>query len=178
MLNWVKKKLVSAYFRIKKSWRLPTLPLSFPSSTIGVSRLNFRVRNGTGCTPAALTTSKIIITFYIFFKKFIENNQVKTFDLLVLLDLTHYCAYIYSLSTSQSRRCLIHIHGGYLILSMASRLDAFSGYLNRTQLLSYASGDTTDTPEVRPSRSSRTKDRFSQIYCAPGRQGPNCLTPF
>ena len=34
----------------------PTLPRSFPRSTIGGSRLNFRVRNGNGCDPAPVTT--------------------------------------------------------------------------------------------------------------------------
>ena len=36
----------------------PTLPHSFPCSTIGGSRLNFRVRNGNGCDPAPVTTGK------------------------------------------------------------------------------------------------------------------------
>src|SRR4026207_196236 len=35
-----------------------TLPHSFPCSTIGGSRLNFRVRNGNGCDPAPMTTGK------------------------------------------------------------------------------------------------------------------------
>ena len=37
----------------------PTLPYSFPYSTIGGSRLNFRVRNGNGCDPAPMTTGKL-----------------------------------------------------------------------------------------------------------------------
>ena len=55
---------------------------------------------------------------------------------------------------------------GYLILRGASRLDAFSVYPCQTQLLGHAVDTTTDTPEVRPSRSSRTKDSSSQISCA------------
>ena len=55
---------------------------------------------------------------------------------------------------------------GYLILRGASRLDAFSVYPVRTQLLGHALDRTTDTPEVRPSRSSRTKDSSSQISYA------------
>ncbi len=55
---------------------------------------------------------------------------------------------------------------GNLILKRASRLDAFSVYHNRTQLPSYAPGGTTGAPEVRPSRSSRTKDSPSQISYA------------
>ena len=57
---------------------------------------------------------------------------------------------------------------GNLILKRASRLDAFSGYPIRTKLISGALGSTTDTPEVRPSRSSRTRDSSSQVSCARG----------
>ena len=42
-------------------WRwCPTLPHSGECSTIGVSRLSFRVRNGTGRFPGAMTTATII----------------------------------------------------------------------------------------------------------------------
>ena len=58
---------------------------------------------------------------------------------------------------------------GDLILGRASRLYAFSGYHNRTSLPSGAIGMTARTQEVRPSRSSRTKDRSSQISCAHNR---------
>src|SRR5207302_11249366 len=36
--------------------RLPTLPGGCPPSTIGAGGLNFAVRNGKRCTPAAMTT--------------------------------------------------------------------------------------------------------------------------
>ena len=55
---------------------------------------------------------------------------------------------------------------GYLILRGASRLDAFSVYPFQTWLLCHALGNATDAPEVRPSRSSRTKDSSSQISYA------------
>ena len=55
---------------------------------------------------------------------------------------------------------------GHLILRGASRLDAFSVYPFRTWLLCHAFGNPADTPAVRPSRSSRTKDSSSQISCA------------
>ena len=55
---------------------------------------------------------------------------------------------------------------GYLILRGASRLDAFSVYPFQTWLPGYALGSTTGTPEVRPTRSSRTKVSSSQISCA------------
>src|ERR1700741_4708979 len=55
---------------------------------------------------------------------------------------------------------------GDLILRSASRLYAFSVYHNQTSLPSRAIGMTAGTQEVRPSRSSRTKDRPSQISYA------------
>ena len=55
---------------------------------------------------------------------------------------------------------------GYLILKRVSRLDSFSVYLNRTPLLCRATGVTTDAQLVRSSRSSRTKDKPSQVSYA------------
>jgi len=55
-----------------------------------------------------------------------------------------------------------------LVLEGVSRLDAFSGYPVRTWLSSGAPGGTTGVPEVRPSRSSRTRDRFPQASDARG----------
>ena len=55
---------------------------------------------------------------------------------------------------------------GYLILRGASRLDAFSVYPFPTWLPGREPGGSTGTPEVRPSRSSRTKDSSSQISYA------------
>ena len=61
-------------------------------------------------------------------------------------------------------KCPYSLEGmGYLISRCASRLDAFSVYHIRTRLLCYALGRTTDAPEVRPTRSSRTKVSSSQI---------------
>ena len=53
-----------------------------------------------------------------------------------------------------------------LILGGVSRLDAFSVYPVRTSLLCRAAGATTDAQLVRPSRSSRTRDRSFQISYA------------
>ena len=39
--------------------RRPTLPGGLPPSTIGAGGLNFRVRNGNGCDPAALATGNL-----------------------------------------------------------------------------------------------------------------------
>ena len=56
-------------------------------------------------------------------------------------------------------------HGpwGDLVLRLVSRLDAFSGYPFRTWLPGDAAGATTGAPEVRPSRSSRTRESASQV---------------
>ena len=63
------------------------------------------------------------------------------------------------------------LHGpwGDLVLRLVSRLDAFSGYPFRTWLPGGATGVTTGTPEVRPSRSSRTRERSSQVSNTHGR---------
>ena len=54
----------------------------------------------------------------------------------------------------------------YLFLRSVSRLDAFSVYPIRTSLPSYAVGTTTVAPEVRPFRSSRTRNSSSHVSCA------------
>ncbi len=56
---------------------------------------------------------------------------------------------------------------GDLILRLASRLDAFSVYLIRTCYPAVPLRATTDSPLVRPSRSSRTKDSSSQNLLRP-----------
>jgi hypothetical protein len=43
----------------KDNRRLPTLPGGCPPSTIGASRLNFSVRNGKRCFPAAMTAEVV-----------------------------------------------------------------------------------------------------------------------
>jgi hypothetical protein len=40
--------------------RRPTLPHSFPCSTIGAEGLNFRVRDGNGCIPFAIAAENLI----------------------------------------------------------------------------------------------------------------------
>ena len=52
---------------------------------------------------------------------------------------------------------------GDLILERVSHLDAFSGYPFRRSPTSRALGRTTGTRELRPSRSSRTRDSLPQI---------------
>src|SRR5271169_6373566 len=58
---------------------------------------------------------------------------------------------------------------GNLISRRASRLDAFSDYLFRTSLPSYATGVTTRTQKVPPSPASPTRDSLSPGSCPPPR---------
>ena len=46
---------------LKNFRRRPTLPHSYPCSTIGAEELNFRVRDGNGCFLFAITTEKTYI---------------------------------------------------------------------------------------------------------------------
>ena len=98
------------------------------------------------------------------------NSMDKPNGRLVLVSYMHYCTSTSSLSTRWSSWTLLDPFGlGDLILGRASRLYAFSGYHNRTSLPSRAIGMTTGTQEVRPSRSSRTKDSPLQISYAHSR---------
>ena len=67
------------------------------------------------------------------------------------------------------RRSLQRPLYGNLILRGASCLDAFSTYPYQTRLPGGAPGGTTGTPEVCPTRSSRTSVGSSQISCAHNR---------
>ena len=63
----------------------------------------------------------------------------------------------------------LSLQTGGLILRRASRLDAFSVYPGRTWLPSAAPSGTTGTPAVRPSQSSRTREKAPQVSCAHNR---------
>src|SRR5262250_2268180 len=43
------------------SRRRPTFPRSYPRSIIGPTRLNFRVRDGNGCSPRGITTGNFLM---------------------------------------------------------------------------------------------------------------------
>ena len=93
------------------------------------------------------------------------NARPRAFGPLVPLGSTRRRAHTCGLSTSSSATAL----KGGLISGPASRLDAFSAYPIRTRLPGCAPGGTTGTPLVRPSRSSRTKDRAPQASNARNR---------
>ena len=43
-------------------WRRPTLPGGLPPSTIGAGELNYRVRDGAGCTLTAIVTNNLSLS--------------------------------------------------------------------------------------------------------------------
>ena len=161
----------------KLSWQFLTLPGGRPPSTISGHALDCRVRYVAGYTHAPMVTN---LTFLIYFPEFqyvflyltrvrktslFPTSRIKpsiistgllkpllTFHLRPIKQVVSLRSY-----TFQSRE---------LILKRVSHLDAFSGYLCRTWLLSGAPGGTTDTPEVRPPRSSRTRGSSSQFSFA------------
>src|SRR5919106_5866721 len=61
----------------------PTLPRTYARSTIGGSRLNFRVRNGNGWDPAPMATGKLL-----------ESQKAKCKRQNVLPYAFHPCAFI------------------------------------------------------------------------------------
>ena len=126
-----------------------------PGSIAG--RASGRKRNRKGCTRRDVGCLCAMLRRV--------NSMDKPNGRLVLVSCTHCCAFTSSLSTRWSSWAL----QGDLILGRASRLYAFSGYHNRTSLPSRAIGMTTGTQEVRPSRSSRTKDSPPQISYAHSR---------
>ena len=122
----------------------PTLPLSFPSSTIGAKELNFRVRDGNGCFLFAIATEKICV----FSINNLDRDKKERSKQLCKL----FCGQAARPISTSKLNALPHLHTwpinlvvfegssvspvsrgkGYLISGGASRLDAFSGYPFRT----------------------------------------------
>ena len=95
-------------------------------SIIGDGELNFRVRNGVGCTLSSMATKEICQNILIREEGFFSKN--KTHGLLVPVSSTPRGASTSGLSTRSSTSALQDLRQGELILRQASRLDAFSGY--------------------------------------------------
>jgi hypothetical protein len=157
--------------------RRPTLPGRIHPSTIGAGRLNFRVRNGNGCDPVAIATEICCRRRSSSGERAAGTRGVSPRE----LHSEHERARDPSprpISTGQLNTLpCVHFrpinvvvsHGPYpvnpvagLIFERASHLDAFSGYPFRRSLTSCALGRTTGTRELRPSRSSRTRDSLRQ----------------
>ena len=141
-------------------------------STIGAAGLNFSVRDGMRWCPGALTATvylerdaecepgfrptRPLPVSFITRKGFGQLVQV-SFDIAVFT------------LPAYRRGSLPRPYNGSLILETASRLDAFSAYPDRTWIPGGAAGAATGKPEVRPTRSSRTKVRPPQTSCAHNR---------
>jgi hypothetical protein len=155
----------------KKARRRPTLPGSLPPSTIGAGGLHCRVRNGNGCFPAAVATgtscgfsSGALRTPERARARTRKNPSPRPISTGRLNTLP--CVHLRPIN-------LVVCQGPYpvnpvgdLISRQASRLDAFSAYPFRRSPTSRALGRTTGTRELRPSRSSRTRDSSSQVSSA------------
>ena len=142
--------------------RRPTLPGGCPPSTIGAGSLNFRVRNGNGCVPVAMTTGNLLVLL---------EHSIASTSLIAPSPRPISTGQLNVLPHLHFRPINVVVcHGPYqvnpvrdLILERASRLYAFSAYPFRRSLTSHAPGGTTGTQELRPSRSSRTRDSLPQV---------------
>ena len=155
--------------------RRPTLPGRLHPSTIGAGGLNFRVRNGNGCDPTAIATE----TFSVLVNEAAPQELHSEHEHPIRHRVHDVEPSPRPISTGQLNMSpcvhfrpinVVFCHGPYpvipvgdLILEQASHLDAFSGYPFRRSLTSHALGRTTGTRELRPSRSSRTRDSLPQI---------------
>ena len=137
----------------KSCWRVSRLFREIPIRLAPVSGI-YRCAGGWSCFPFAFSQLA-----------FGSWESVKPIELLVPVSFIHCCTSTPGLSTWWSSTALRRD----LVSREASRLDAFSGYPLRTQLPGAATGVTTGTPEVRPSRSSRTRDSSSQVSNTHGR---------
>jgi hypothetical protein len=166
--------------RSKMCRRRPTLPLRLRSSTIGAGGLNFRVRDGTGCTPSAMATETACPRRGSAFEDAREGAPRAELGTAIASASEESSPRPISTGQLHTSPCfhfppinLVVCEGPYLIESVgdlisrrASHLDAFSAYPFRTWPTSRAAGATTGTPEVRPPRSSRTRGSSSQVSCA------------
>jgi hypothetical protein len=154
---------------LENNRRRPTLPGGCPPSTIGAGGLNFSVRNGKRCNPAAITAEIVgrmahpqnSIAATTCSKS--RPRAISTGPLNALLRL-----HVPPIDVVVSHGPYSLEGMGSLISRWASRLDAFSGYPIQTWLISSAVGTTTDTPEVCSLRSSRTRSDSSQASSAHG----------
>jgi hypothetical protein len=155
--------------------RRPTLPGDLSPSTIGAGGLNFRVRNGNGCDPAAMATGNRRSSFQAprpkgaagSCERSIASTGTKVDSSPRPISTgrlnTLPCVHLRPINVVVWPRALPGYPVGDLILERASRLDAFSAYPFRRSQTSGALGRTTGTRELRPSRSSRTRDSLPQI---------------
>ncbi len=168
----------------QRGGRRPTLPGACAPSTIGAGGLNFSVRNGKRCIPAAMTAQGVKGAASS--RTLARTSDKQSARPSKLHSSSRRCSKSRprAISTAPLSALLrVHVppidvvvyHGPYslegmggLISRWASRLDAFSGYPIQAWLSSDALGRTTATPEACSSRSSRTRDDSSQTSNAHG----------
>ncbi len=136
-----------------------------PSARVG---LTGRVRNGNGCLPTAIATARNSRSTSLTRSTPSRRKErarvtpsprpISTGRLNTLL-----CLHLRPINVIVSHGPYQVNPVGNLILKRASRLYAFSAYPFRRSLTSHALGRTTGTRELRPSRSSRTRDSLSQV---------------
>jgi hypothetical protein len=152
--------------------RRPTLPGGLPPSTIGAGGLNFRVRNGNGCDPSAIATEICCHSGVAGNRRPLPEDSIASTNIIVNPSPRPISTgRLHTLPCFHLRPINVVVyHGPYqvdpvrnLILERASHLDAFSAYPFRRSLTSSAFGKTTGTQELRPSRSSRTRDSIPQV---------------
>ena len=169
--------------------RRSTLPGRYQPSTIDVLRLNFCVRNGNRWNPQAIATAKGEQVFVgrvlwcglcgsrrarapthtlttvqegrIISALVLDIDKFQAFDRLVSSSSIRYRTSTDDLSPCSLQGVSHACAPGIFFLRWVSRLDAFSVYPFRTSLPCYAVGTTTVAPEVRPFRSSRTRNSSS-----------------
>jgi hypothetical protein len=152
--------------------RRPTLPGPLDPSTIGAGGLNFRVRNGNGCDPSAMATETCCQRSAADGRRSSLENSIASTNMVVdpsprpistgRLN-TLLCVHLRPINVMVCHGPYLVDPVGNLILERASYLDAFSTYPFRRSLTSGALGRTTGTRELRPSRSSRTRDSLPQV---------------
>ena len=124
------------------------------------------------CTSLQNSLLKLVKIIESFVKRLFRKKLFLSFYWDQALDLLVSVSYYIAAFTPPTYQpgclpgVLLPYDMGYLILKRVSRLDAFSVYLNRTPLPCRAAGATTGAQLVRSSRSSRTKDKPSQVSYA------------
>ena len=144
------KTAQAADFSLSDQDFLPSASLSH--SALALASVRFRSRS---CAP------------FRFLPLLTNPGLDQALDRLVSSSFIRCRTFTDDLSTSSSLRGLTcSKQWQFFSLGGASRLDAFSVYPGRTSLPCCALGRTTVAPEVRPSRSSRTRDSSHQNSCA------------
>ena len=110
--------------------------------------------------PYTLKTAQRSLTFLLQTISLASRSSPRPISIAKLHALPHFHRRPIYLIVSEGSYSLSVM--AILIFRGASRLDAFSVYPVRTSLPSCAIGMTTVAPEVRPSRSSRTRDSSHQ----------------